>query len=212
MQNSKWPEAIAVCAVATSAALILVPWERVGYINWNALSALGTLATAIVAVAVPAWQNRQTKRAQMLRQVEIDWAAAHRAKWLLIDLRNAVTAWAKNNDQDPEVGQMSRIADQAESLMIQTSDVYGLGVLTLIAKLGRELAERNTLGRYVRRVSRHPFGMSGVIEEVSPTYLLELERRLNQLAKDGTSWVALVMKRFAELNTVPPELVGSRRE
>jgi len=211
LQNSKWPEAVAICAVALAAVLILVPWEHVGPFDWNSLAALGTLATAIVAVAVPAWQNRQMKRSQMLRQLEIDWAIAHQGKWALTELRNALREWVNKSEQEPNSGQMLRMASQLDSLAVQTTDIFGLAVLALLSKFGRELAEPETPGRYVSRVWRS-HGMAGITKDLSAAYILELETRLNQVSKDSDTWVELLMHRFAQLREAPPNFRGYRGE
>jgi uncharacterized membrane protein YfbV (UPF0208 family) len=52
MLDSKWPEAFGVAAVAAAFALVLTPWEKIGPIDWNALSAVGTIAAAAIALGI----------------------------------------------------------------------------------------------------------------------------------------------------------------
>lgn len=61
MRDSYWPEACGVIAVAAATAIILGPWwglecrkplEQV-FVNWDAVSAIGTLLAVIVSLAVP---------------------------------------------------------------------------------------------------------------------------------------------------------------
>lgn len=61
MRESYWPEACGVIAVAAALAIILGPWwalecrqplEEVT-VNWNAVSAVGTLLAVIVSLGVP---------------------------------------------------------------------------------------------------------------------------------------------------------------
>ncbi|WP_141218053.1 MULTISPECIES: hypothetical protein [Bordetella] len=64
MNQSKWPEASAIIAVAAAAAVILGPWGKISaHIDWTALSAVGTLLAVAVAIAVPALQHRSALRA-----------------------------------------------------------------------------------------------------------------------------------------------------
>lgn len=67
MDQSKWPEAFGIASVAVAATCILTPWDKVGLLDWQAVSAVATFLAVIAAVTIPVLQKHW---AQVARRQE----------------------------------------------------------------------------------------------------------------------------------------------
>ncbi|CZZ87835.1 Uncharacterised protein [Bordetella trematum] len=146
MHDSKWPEVIGLSVVAVATAAVFVPWDRIGPFNWEALAAVGTLATAIVAVAVPAWQHMQAKKAAALQQLHVDWSLAHQLNWLVADLARVTQDWERLCSV-PNAERLQLLATQIDSARVQTRDVRALILIAEASGVARDLASGEGEGR-----------------------------------------------------------------
>lgn len=133
MQDSKWPEATAIVAMAAALTFILTPWERVGPINWEALSAVGTLLAVVVALWLPARQNRQRQREQNEIALMRAWTAAHIASQIAERINVLLIDWAASGQ--PSSSEFSGLLARLNTLQDRVDSVVGANIVTSLASL-----------------------------------------------------------------------------
>ena len=94
MNNSKWPEATAVVAVALAFACILTPWDRVGPVSWDGLGAIATTAAVFAALGVPTWQRLVAKRDAELAALRHEFIMSGEFIRMVDAVRTTLTEWA----------------------------------------------------------------------------------------------------------------------
>lgn len=184
MSKSGWPEAFGVASVAASCALILTPWERIGPIRWDAVSALATVLAVGVALFVPYWLRGEERREQVRKRHFEDSAAFSDLLKLLLRLEDAAIRMATAHAFDVLVRELQGIYDGLERLEARTSDQRGRDLTGDSADVARDLLE------YAMRVAE---GRGMAIEPAGA--MLDQARLTRELIEDAQRWSVEIDRR-----------------
>lgn len=153
MCDSKWPEAIAVLSVAVSTMVVLTPWERVGPIDWDAVSGVGAFVVAIAAIGVPIWQRAAARKdsagaaeAAGLAALELEWVVSNRVNSYANRLDSLVGAW-KGKHGIPADSTFESIRQQLLKASSRTTDDFGGALIDLLLESVDALQEAAEFAR-----------------------------------------------------------------
>lgn len=193
MSKSGWPEAFGVASVAASCALILTPWERIGPIRWEAVSAVATVLAVVVALFVPYWQRAEERREQSRKRHFEDSTVFSDLLKLLLRLEDAATRMATAHAFDVLVRELQGIHDGLERLVTRASDERGRDLAGDGVDIARDLLEyarRVTEGRGMapNHSSEMQYGASRTRELIEDTqrWSVEIERRGMRVGSKGS--------------------------
>ena len=193
MSNNCWPEAVAVSSVAAAVALILTPWERIGPINWEALSAVGTLGAVVVALAVPLWQNWDRRREQERAGALTEWAVIQEVHRLMGDVRAAIGDW--HSDGRPPASEHVHALIN-DLLSVKDSITSPVGSQLLHGVLGVARSLRSAVDLAARSPSQLMQGLDGKYVAI------ELDDRLRGCNSLAALWTSESMRRLIKLGAL----------
>jgi hypothetical protein len=206
MADSKWPEAFGVASTAVACAWILTPWDKVGPINWDALSAIGTLAAATAAVVVPLWQNSIRDREKRVQAAFTEWAIAQDVHRLTFKVKELGDDWVKNG-RPPGRALLTSVTSQLEVTKQRTTDSLGLVVmgdlLNVVASLLWVLDARNDVEEREVQAGRNPAHLGLPV----PGVVRSNVNRLSDLYEMTFRWMEKVLAQCQALNVQPINVV-----
>lgn len=218
MCDSKWPEAVAVLAVAVSVMVVLTPWERVGPINWNAVSGVGALVVAIAAVGVPIWQRAAARKdhvgaveAEGRAKLELEWVVSNQVNSYAKRLQSLVKEWESRRGI-PADSTFDSIRQQLLKASARTTDLFGGTLIDVLLTSVDELQEAAIFGRRDQDETRKAGGNTEVamrsavtaVFHTSSSYAPAISRIPGGVAMSET-WVKNVRDSFATFGAKPPQ-------
>lgn len=218
MCDSKWPEATAILAVAVSAMVVLTPWERVGPINWNAVSGLGALVVAIAAVGVPIWQRAAAHKdsvgavaAAGRAKLELEWVVSNQVNSYAKRLESLVNDW-RLQKRIPADSTFDSIRQQLLKASARTADLFGGSLIDLLLASIDELQEVAIFGRKEYEEMRQSGAGSTIATMAaynavfysSSHHGLAIKRIPGRVTMSD-KWVENVRDSFATIGVKPPD-------
>lgn len=171
----------------------------------SAMTAFGTVGTAVAAVAVPLYQNWDRRREQAIQSVQSEWDLSeevHRMSAMTRQMTNAL----KDSWDAPSVVEINHLEAQLNIAKQSIADRLGrmlIGdLLYLLVDLQNEARRRQTLGLSIDGMAVGIKGKPGD-DEVAQT----LAQRGEACYSSSFRWMERVMTRFDALGMSAPGVI-----
>ncbi|MEN5342667.1 hypothetical protein ABE599_03090 [Achromobacter mucicolens] len=108
---------------------------------WEALSAIGTCATAFLAIAVPWWQNRDRRREGVESREMLNWAMANETEQIARALEGLISNW-QDDGRTPTAESMAPIHNRIIAAKQRIADAFGINMLSDLAQVLAEIEQK----------------------------------------------------------------------
>lgn len=170
-----------------------------------AMTAFGTVGTAIAAVAVPFAQNRQRIEEQRYNDLLVDWVLVHEVLHLCHELR-AITAALKSSWEAPSSAPIQHIYSQLG--LAKQSTISHLGRLIINDLLYQAVVIQDAIER---RSSMSQYAKDlAMASDKSPSVDSQTQQsseRLDQLAHMTSNWIDRILLEFKQIGRDPLNVV-----
>lgn len=196
MSNNMWPEAFGISAVAASVAWIFTPWDKVGPINWNAVSALATVAAVLVALGMPLWQHiRRVREADHQKFLE-NWIVATESFKQIRRLHKVAKRVMAARNYEKSAVVLADVHRRFETISGRAKDLAGIAITADARDASEEV-----LG-YVRNVMK-----SSTLNPLGTIHLSFVVDDISDLQDRAELWLWEVIRQGERLGAQMPDTV-----
>jgi hypothetical protein len=155
---------------------------------WEALAAVGTCATALLAIAIPWWQNWRRDIDERRAQLPHKWAAAAAAEQMLKTTQDALAIWSAQ--VAPVAAMFDTIRSTAAMMTSRIDDSVGVQILDDIGVMASSLI--------------HHIGTRESGGAAMPSNMESIRAKVDILMATLQSWKQNVCDEYHQLQMTPP--------
>lgn len=176
---------------------------------WEIAGAIGTCVTALLAIAIPFWQNWDRLREQRRSQVIMDWAIASEVHRLSSKIQGMADKWLASKTP-PSLTSMTYLYSQIESTKPRTVDRFGLLIIADLLHLTAAMIDAIEVhSQTTERVRQSTSLLVRMIDwGISDATRAELEgaKRIHELTY---RWMERLLNQFKTLGMQAPGVVAA---